>query len=320
MFRARLPRFIVILAVLLIASSPHAAQAQGALVGILEGKATLVRQTTRFEVAEGVALKNEDVLETAPSSFLQIETPEGHRIGLGASTRLLLAPTLSRRGAATPRVYLLQGWAKFTPAAATAPRPAGFTGLTPSFEVEVGSGAVILSSDPKEFAAFVESGALKLTARSTSSTSTTTGGTVRPPLALSAGEFVVERSGEKAVVSGRPAPGFLDQMPRPFRDPLPARAERFRGQQIAMKTLGEVSYEDIAPWLSAEPGLRTPMLPRWRARLQDKAFRNAVIARMAVHPEWDPLVFPEKAAQKKAEALARARERRPAAPPVPAPD
>jgi hypothetical protein len=314
MFRARLPRFLVTLAVLLIASSPHAAQAQGALlVGILEGKATLVRQTTRFEVTEGAALKNEDILETAPSSFLQIETPEGHRIGLGASSRLLLAPTLSRRAAAAPRVYLLQGWAKFTPAAATTPRPAGFTGLTPSFEVNVGSGAVILSSDPKEFAAFVESGALKLTARST----TTSG--VRPPLALSAGEFVVDRSGEKAVVSGRPAPGFLDQMPRSFRDPLPARAERFRGQQIAMKTLGEVSYEDIAPWLSAETGLRTPMLPRWRARLKDKTFRNAVITRMSVHPEWDPLVFPEKAAQKKAEALARARERRPAAP-VPAPD
>ncbi|WP_338416566.1 hypothetical protein [uncultured Sphaerotilus sp.] len=303
------------LAVLLIASSPHAAQAQGALVGILEGKATLVRQTTRFEIAEGVALKNEDILETAPSSFLQIETPEGHRIGLGASSRLLLAPTLSRRAAAAPRVYLLQGWAKFTPAVATAPRPAGFTGLTPSFEVEVGSGAVILSSDPKEFAAFVESGALKLTARSS-----TTSGTSRPPLALSAGEFVVERSGEKAVVSGRPAPGFLDQMPRPFRDPLPARAERFRGQQIAMKALGELGYEDIAPWLGAEPGLRTPLLPRWRPRLQDKAFRNAVIARMAVHPEWDPLVFPEKAAQKKAEALARARAHRPAAPPIPAPD
>lgn len=305
------------LAALVAVSSVHGAQAQTALVGILEGKATLVRQTTRYEVVEGASLKNEDILETAPASFVQIELPDGYRIGLGASTRVMIAPGPLRRGSTVPRLYLLQGWAKFTPA--PEPRPTGAVDLTPSFEVGAGSGTVILTTDLKVFSAFVETGSLKLTARAAVNRPPA------PPLALVAGDFVVGRVGEKAVVSARPTSDFLDQMPRPFRDPLPARADRFKGRQVTLKSLGEVGYEDIAPWLSAEPGLRVPLLPRWRSRLHDKAFRDAVIARMAVHPEWDPVVFPEKAAEKSARRKekdhAADRDRRPAAPPAsPQPD
>lgn len=311
------------LAALVAVASPHGAQAQTALVGILEGKATLVRQTTRFDVVEGASLKNEDILETAPASFVQVELSDGHRIGLGASTRVMLAPGPLRRGAAVPRLYLLQGWAKFTPA--PEPRPAGAVDLTPSFEASAGSGTVIFSTDPKGFAAFVETGTLKLAARAAGN---------RPaaaPLSLAAGDFLVGRVGEKAVVSARPTPDFLDQMPRPFRDPLPARADRFKGRQVTLKSLGEVGYEDIAPWLGAEPGLRVPLLPRWRPRLNDKAFRDAVIAHMTAHPEWHPVVFPEKLAEKSAAKRkdskeskekdhAADRERPPAAPPAsPAP-
>lgn len=273
---------------LLAILSLPAARAQTAIVGILEGQATLVRQTTRHELAEGAELKNDDLLETAPASFVQIELPGGHRIGLGPGTRVMLAPGPLRRGSVAPRLYLLHGWAKFTPG--TEPRPAGAVDLTPSVEIGAGSGTVIVASGPKEFAAFVETGPLKLIPRPVAN---------RPPLSVAAGEFVVAPPGDKPVVSSRPTPAFLDQMPRPFRDPLPARADRFKGRQVTLKSLGEVGYDDIAPWLTAEAGLRVPMLPRWRVRLRDKAFRDAVIARMAAHPEWDRVVFPEKYVPKK---------------------
>jgi hypothetical protein len=291
MFRTRTTSSTLAAAgLLLLALSLHPARAQpaAAVVGILEGQATLVRQTSRHALAEGAELKNDDILETAPASFVQIELPGGHRIGLGPGTRVMLAPGPLRRGAVAPRLYLLQGWAKFTPG--TEPQPAGAVDLTPSVEIGAGSGTVIVSSGPKEFAAFAETGTLKLIPRPTAK---------RPPLSVAAGEFVVALPGEKPVVSSRPPAAFLDQMPRPFRDPLPARAERFKGRQITLKALGDVGYDDIAPWLTAEPGLRVPMLPRWRVRLRDKAFRDAVIARMAAHPEWDPVVFPDKYAPKK---------------------
>lgn len=301
MFRIRTSSTLAAAGLLVILALPTA-RAQTAIVGILEGHATLVRQTTRHELAEGAELKNDDLLETATASFVQIELPGGHRIGLGPGTRVMLAPGPLRRGAAAPRLYLLQGWAKFTPGAE--PRPASAVDLTPSVEIGAGSGTVIVSSDPKAFAAFAETGPFKFTPRPTAN---------RPPLSVAAGEFVVAQPGDKPVVSGRPTPAFLDQMPRPFRDPLPARAERFKGRQVTLKSLGEVGYDDIAPWLTAEPGLRVPMLPRWRGRLRDKAFRDAVIARMAAHPEWDPVVFP-----KKVEA-ARAHPHRPVALPSPSP-
>ena len=70
----------------LLVSSLACAQATS-VVGILEGSATLIRQTTRYALAEGVALNEQDIIETAPGAFVQIELP-------GAS----LSVSVNRRG------------------------------------------------------------------------------------------------------------------------------------------------------------------------------------------------------------------------------
>ena len=277
------------------------AQAQAAIVGILEGKATLIRQAGKLAVAEGLALQSEDIVETAPASFVQMEFPDGSRVSIGPDSRLMLSPRgPARAGAAAPRLYVLQGWVKLTQPPAQQPAPGDC--VTPQFEFAPASGAAILMSNPKEFAVFTESGAAKLTERSGA----------RPPIQMGAGDFIGARLGDKPVASNRPAAEFLAQMPRPFRDPLPARAAKFRDSVITPRALGDVTYGDIAAWLSAEPGLRLPLIERWRPRLRDKPFRAAMIANLAAHPEWDPLVFPEKAAKKRAEEK-RAREAKAAA-------
>ena len=66
----------------LLASSLACAQPAG-VVGILEGGATLIRQTTRYALAEGVALNEQDIIETAPGAFVQIELPAGVLVGVG---------------------------------------------------------------------------------------------------------------------------------------------------------------------------------------------------------------------------------------------
>ena len=35
-------------------------------------------------------------------------------------------------------------------------------------------------------------------------------------------------------------------------------------------------------------------MPRFRPRLADPAFRSELIANLKYHPEWDPILFPEK--------------------------
>lgn len=282
-----------------VMSAPQIAQAQGAVVGILEGKAMLVRQAAKMALAEGVMLQNEDIIETAAASFVQVELADGGRMGIGPQTRLMLAPRMPARGPVSPRLYLLQGWLKLSQ---PADKPAIGDSVTPQFELASVSGATIVVYSPKEFSAFVESGTAKLAERSNN----------RPPMLLAGGNYVSVRAGDKPSQAARPAPEFLAQLPRAFRDPLPSRGAKFRDNPVAPKPLGDVAYEDIAGWLVAEPGLRLPLVDRWRPRLRDKAFRAAMIANLATHPEWDPWVFPEKAAKKKADEK-KARELKAAA-------
>lgn len=287
---------LAVSAVLLV-SVHTGALAQVGVVGILEGKATLVRQVAKFALAEGVSLQNEDIVETAPGSYLQIEFADGGRIGVGGQSRMILAPRAAR--GAGPRLYLLQGWVKLTQ---PDDKPAQAASVTPQIELAAVAGATIFSSNAKESAVFVESGSVTLGQRSNE----------RPPLPLVGGSFVLARAGDKPIQAARPTPEFLEQMPRPFRDPLPSRAGKYRDNPVAPKPLGEVSYDDIAPWLVAEPGLRLPLVERWKPRLRDKTFRASMIANLATHPEWDPWVYPEKAAKKRADEK-RAREARAAA-------
>ncbi len=275
------------------------ALAQGPVVGILEGKATLIRQAAKLNLAEGMAVQNEDILETAAAAFVQLEYPDGVRIGVGPNSRLTFAPRGPLRGSLNARVYLLQGWLKLSQPSA---KPAGAESVTPQFELASLTGATILVSNANEFAAFVESGSAKLTDRNSNAA----------PVPLASGTFVSVPVGDTPKFSGRPSPAFLEQMPRPFRDPLPGRAGRYRDAVITPKALGDVGYDDIAAWLVAEPGLRQPMLERWRPRLRDKPFRAAMIAHLPAHPEWDPYLFPEKAAKKKADEK-RARDLKAAA-------
>src|SRR6476469_2632705 len=94
----------------LLVSSPACAQS-AAVVGILEGSATVIRQTTRYALAEGMVLNEQDIVETAPAAFAQIELPGGILVGLGESTRLMVRPRLAKGRAAIP-LYLLEGWLK----------------------------------------------------------------------------------------------------------------------------------------------------------------------------------------------------------------
>ena len=81
------------------------------MVGILEGSATLIRQTTRYALAEGVVLNEQDIIETAPGAFIQIELPAACSSAFGESTKLMLRPRVGK-GLAPTALYLIQGWLK----------------------------------------------------------------------------------------------------------------------------------------------------------------------------------------------------------------
>ena len=274
----------------LLASSLACAQ-PAALVGIVEGTATLIRQTTRYALVEGVALNEQDIIETARGAFVQIELPGGVLVGIGESTRLMLRPRVGK-GLAPPTLYLLQGWLKTSASGA-------FAYPSPTFEIATQGATAVVNTMGSQYEVFLESGAAKLTLREGARTTTQ----------LASGDFAQRREGAAPTVARRAAPEFLAKVPRQFRDRLPSRAEQFAKRNVAPKALGEIAYTDVAAWLRTEPALRLPLLPLWRARAADLTFRAAAKAELAQHPEWEPYADPEGYARRMAEEAERRRAR-----------
>ena len=274
----------------LLASSLARAQ-PASVVGIVEGGATLIRQTTRYALAEGVALKEQDIIETAPGAFVQIELPGGVLVGIGESTRLMLRPRVGK-GLTPPPLYLLQGWLKTGSSGA-------FGYASPTFEIATQAATTVVYTMGAQYEVFLESGAAKLTLRDGAHTIAQ----------LGSGDFAQRREGATPTVARRPAPEFLTKVPRQFRDRLPARGEQFAKRNIAPKAIGEVAYTDVAAWLRTEPAVRLPLLPLWRSRAADLTFRAAAKADLAQHPEWEPYADPEGYARRMAEEAERRRAR-----------
>jgi len=277
-----------------------AAAAAPALVGILQGEATLVRQTTRYTLAEGVALADGDIVETGPDAFAQIELEDGTIIGIAEKGRLLLKPqvTAPRTTSAPPQFYLLEGWIKL----ATVPKaPAEFAFLTPAFELLSPGATVVARVRPKGYELFVESGSARLVARGATS-------------GLKGNDFVSQAAGADKPAIGPSIGGeFLQQLPRPFRDRLPARAALYAGRNVAPKPIGPIAYADVSAWLHAEPGVRLALSKQWRPRAADRAFRGELVSNLAAHTEWERVLYPKRFMPKPAPRVAATRPGAPAA-------
>lgn len=270
-----------------LACAPVHAQAPGTELGaitILEGQALIYRGSGRVHAAEGVRLASGDIVETGADTFLQVEVGDGSVLQLGPSTRLLMQAA-AVRGKPARWLYLMGGWVKLASAKRDAAAGPGFALRAPSFEIAPNAAVWVLNSTAAETMLFVETGEVRLGERQQ-------GAPVE--VALRSGSFYQRKPPARgAVAAGVPA-AFVGTMPRAFRDSLPPRLERFRDRRVAPREATPFAYADVEVWLKAEPSLRRPLMPRWRPKLGDPAFRAALVANLSSHPEWDPILFPEK--------------------------
>lgn len=273
------------------AQAPAAAPAP--TVTILDGNAVLLRGAGRLQLAEGVRLAAQDIVETAADAkLLRIEFPDGLALSLGPGTRAMLDPRLAGEKGRSARVYLLRGWFKLN----AAPAPAGKPGAapapmaplsSPNLDLLSAGGSVVASLQDNTLQVFVESGDAVVQERQA-------GAPTGSPQKLRSGEFLARAGGGKSAIAPRAPADFVQQLPRSFLDTLPARAAMFGDREVTPKPLGDIAYPEVAAWLAAEPALRRPAMPRWRPLTRNPAFRNALVADMAAHPEWDRVLFPEK--------------------------
>ena len=258
----------------LLAPAALAAESQAVLT-LLEGDATLVLGARAFAAATGARLGAGVLLETdAKTGLLRLEWPDGTVLDLGPATRVMLRPPALPAGK-PPLFYLLEGWAKQSQAS-VAPGQ-----LNSAFDVQAFKGALVSQVDGNTVVSFAETGDKQLVARRTGQ-----------PLSLQAGQAAVLGSDGAAQVQARPPAGWLQRIPRAFRDTLPPRAAQFKGPAPALKARAALSYEALQPWLTAEAAVRRDLPARFAELLRDREFYAAVARHLAQHPEWETLVRP----------------------------
>lgn len=259
---------------------------------LVEGGLRVIRGTTVLQGAEGMRVRQGDIIETPDSAFVQLEGDGGGIVALGPSTRMFLFRyTGGGRGAApnmqnsAAEFVLLSGWLKGE--SGEAPRTDRYS--TPALAGTTKDGALVLHAGQGSTEIFVEWGSALVAP-------VTANGNLGPGTSVRAGQFLTRRAGKGIETSSRPDSSFIESVPRPFKDTLPSRMARFKGKATQPKRDHEVTYAEIQSWLTIGQAWRKGFVQRFQPRLEDAAFRRAVEDHLQEHPEWDPVLHPEKQA------------------------
>jgi hypothetical protein len=265
-----------------------AAQEIGA-VTLVEGSVRMIRGTAVFQATEGVRLRQGDILESSAPGFTQLEFGKGTIVALGASTRVYLLSHPAVRGSdktgeksSAAELVLLSGWLK-----GESPKTGTYRYNAPLLAAVTRDGTVLVHASGEGAEIFVESGSADIGEISPE-------GNWRGMGTAKAGQIFIRRAGKSVTSQARPTPTFVESMPRPFQDTLPSRMSRFAEKRVEPKRDHEVTYSEIQPWLTIGHMWRKGFVRRFEPRLRDTAFRNALDAHMNEHPEWDPILHPEK--------------------------
>ena len=226
-------------------------------------------------------LQQGDILEMGDGAFAQVELVEQTVLAVGPNARIMIGGPVRLKAERT--LYALGGWFKLTNARKDGNARA-FEFRSPLLEIGLLPGVVVMQLKPNEATLFAERGDLKLVERPANAS-----------IGLRQGQSYRRQPGTtRGTVGGSPPPQFLAELPRPFRDSLPLRGDKYKDREVQPKAAPDFAYADVEPWLKSELPFRRQFIERWRAKAREPAFRSALIANLSSHPEWDPVLFPEK--------------------------
>jgi len=256
-----------------------------AVVTLLEGQAALLRGTARYALAEGVRLQSGDIVELGDKGATLIEFADGCMLSLGPRARFYVS-ALVPRGAKAGGVsdfYLMQGWGKLASGKSAAPLRI----TTPVFGLGSADATAVVQLTDGEGAMFVEAGEVRLAEGFVKASPTS-------PVRLRGGEFFTRKVDQKGTIAARPPQSFVAAMPKAYMDNLPSRLAKYKDREVSPRATGELAYADVEMWLKAPVEIRRAVMQRFVPKANDLAFRQALIANLRTHPEWDPILFPEK--------------------------
>jgi hypothetical protein len=274
---------------LLLLPIPGAAQGIGS-VTFLEGSLRVIRGTGVLRGAEGMYLRQGDILESSDRGIVQLEFVGGTVVVLGPSSRLYIFRHAVGRSSGEAgsdsigtQLDLLSGWLKGESKSGAG----SYRYQTPILAATTGNGTVVVHGYESGSDVFVESGSANVAEVSPD-------GSARHAGAAKAEQFFSRPAGKSLASSSRPNATFVDAMPRAFRDTLPSRLAHFAGKSVEPKTDHQVTYAEIQPWLTTPSAWRRGFVDRFEPRLRDPEFRRQLELHVAEYPEWDAILHPEK--------------------------
>nr|WP_256346561.1 hypothetical protein [Pseudomonas gingeri] len=269
----------MLIAGLLQISQSWAATAAAPTLGVIsfaEKPARIIRATTLYGVTAGTRLQAGDILQSG-ASVLQIEGLPAATVALGPDTRVLLA----RDGNRT-EISLLSGWLKLQPAADPSHNGLAINAGTVVFTVT--NSASVIHAGNRRIELFVEDGTQSVSERDGH-------GHTGNSLSLSRETYAVQNTDDALKSVGRPPETFVNALPRPFLDPLVPQAKK-SGNSPALKKEREVTFDDIAPWLSGPLNLNQNQLAnRFGPRLNDATFRQDIKTHLGGRLDWELELF-----------------------------
>ena len=258
---------------LMAAVSAHS-QDIGTVTLLKSSPLQIIRGFAVFQGAEGMRLRQGDVVETGPAATaqVQLEFSGGSIVELGPSSQAYL---FSANGS-TAEILLLAGWLKGETTSGD------YHYASPLVAVSTKGGNVLLHTNGNATEVFVERGAAVVNSGGAAS------------IASSKDRiFFTRRASKPVVAADRPSAEFISLMPVSFRDMLPSRLPRFAATKPPQpKRQRDVSFADIEDLLKLPPNWRRGFVERFKPRLEDSSFRQAIEAHIMALPEWKPALYP----------------------------
>ena len=266
-------RHLMLLPTLAVLVLPYThSQEVGTLTLLKDSPLRVIRGISVLSGVEGMRLREGDILQTGPAKTaqMQLELSCGAIIELGPSTQLFL---FSHSATAT-EVVLLTGWLKGETTSCS------YRYASPPLTATTKSSRLLLHATANAAEIFIEQGAASVSSGNSAAVASSTAKT-----------FFERRAGKPLATADRPSQEFVIGMPVCFRDLLPSRLPRFTGAKPAVpKRDHYVTYGEIEPWLISTWG--NGLIDRFKPRLEDRAFREAIQVHLGAVPEWEAALNP----------------------------
>lgn len=233
---------LVLLALLLLALPCFAARAappsSPIVITYAEQAARIARDTSLYRAGRGVALREDDLLESG-SGALQFDAG-GASFALGPASRIFI----DKGG----EIVLLEGWLKLRGLPA---RP--LAAATAHLRLASSGSTVILHAGAAASELFAEAGEVVVHETGT--------GKRRPGASVPHEHFAVRAGILPLRLAERAPPDFLAAMPRGFRDELVPLA--LNGPATQPRRERGARFAELAPWVNGHPLLRQRLQARF---------------------------------------------------------